>query len=863
MNFTNLKKKQVASTRYLNLHECLAKTFCNDRNEIVLGRDVLSHCLIVGHVARALLSRMSPTLKNHLYPLHSELISASHDIGKVCPTFQEKVRRGKNNSANYQHNSYPGLEEVNPDWEEKWGYHAGLSQITLNYCKVGKFIPEIVGQHHGFSPPRGQVEISSANDERFGGANWQLIREDLIENLKSAFKANWPIVKDDKQARLIAGLTTVADWIGSTSTFDDPKNDQWKIDIEKALDLAGFYPLQIKKRLSFEQVFPNTPNPRLIQKKLIDACQIPVYVLEAPMGIGKTEAALYASYKILESGQASGIYFALPTQLTSDKIFERFNQFLANIIPVDSSNRKATLAHANAKLKMLDFGEEGAPGGSWFSSHKRELLAPFGVGTIDQALMSVLNVKHGFVRAFGLAGKVVILDEIHSYDAYTGTLIDTLVEHLVAWKCTVIILSATLTKVRRQKLLSLSNQRLDDHYPLISIKTKEQFSEIKLTPDKDKKVKIQLCHNTYAAIDEVLKRAQRGEHILWIENTVQESQEVYKTIASNAAELGIECGLLHSRFTRFHRDQIEAAWINLFGKNSGKKRLEKGRILVGTQILEQSLDIDADFLVTRLSPIDMLLQRIGRLWRHQSTIRPFSAKQEVWILSPELIKALKDPKNELGKSYHVYNPYYLLRTLELLTAFSGSFFVLPNHIRNLIESTYAERDESGLMRNLKNELEKRKETLQRLANVGLSKNGRTQSDDWSPTRYCEQETCEVLIIQKKVKDASGITLTLINGETLFLTSSQSTRHRKQISLKLQQHIVKVAKNLAPSSTTKIDWMKNYLYISDHEENTLRIVKLHPSEELLSLENVSFSKRINYNSSLGYYVEEQGNDSITI
>jgi CRISPR-associated endonuclease/helicase Cas3 len=139
------------------------------------------------------------------------------------------------------------------------------------------------------------------------------------------------------------------------------------------------------------------------------------------MGLGKTEAALYAAYQLLAKQKATGIYFALPTQLTSNKIHERVNAFLAKILHTTNSNQNALLLHSNAWLKR-ELAVEGNPNGSWFEESKRGILAPFAVGTIDQALMAVMNIKHGFVRAFGLAGKVVILDEVHSYDTYTGTL---------------------------------------------------------------------------------------------------------------------------------------------------------------------------------------------------------------------------------------------------------------------------------------------------------------------------------------------------------------------------------------------------------------------------------------------------------
>jgi len=124
--------------------------------------------------------------------------------------------------------------------------------------------------------------------------------------------------------------------------------------------------------------------------------------------------------------------------------------------------------------------------------------------------------------------------------------------------------------------------------------------------------------------------------VLWIENTVAEAQERYLDLAARASELGIACGLLHSRFIVDDRQTIETRWVSLFGKPGWPRRAAQGRILVGTQVLEQSLDIDADFLVSRFAPTDMLLQRIGRLWRHAETPRAAAALCEAWVLAPDL-----------------------------------------------------------------------------------------------------------------------------------------------------------------------------------------------------------------------------------
>ncbi len=193
------------------------------------------------------------------------------------------------------------------------------------------------------------------------------------------------------------------------------------------------------------------------------------------MGMGKTEAALYAAYQMLVQEKATGIYFALPTQLTSNKIYDRFNSFLHQIVSTETPQH-ALLLHSGAWLMDTEMGEEGSPGGAWFNHRKRGLLAPFAVGTIDQALMAVMNVKHGFVRAYGLAGKVVILDEVHTYDLYTGTILNALVEFLRQIDCTVIILSATLSQTRRDALLQQSTT--SEAYPLITARHQRNGSAV-------------------------------------------------------------------------------------------------------------------------------------------------------------------------------------------------------------------------------------------------------------------------------------------------------------------------------------------------------------------------------------------------
>jgi CRISPR-associated endonuclease/helicase Cas3 len=162
--------------------------------------------------------------------------------------------------------------------------------------------------------------------------------------------------------------------------------------------------------------------------------------------------------------------------------------------------------------------------------------------------------------------------------------------------------------------------------------------------------------NDAEALEEALRRAEGGQQVLWIENTVNEAQDLFRSLAARAHGMGVACGLLHSRFTKADRAANEAIWVTHFGKDGAATRGRQGRILVGTQVLEQSLDIDADFLVTRIAPTDMVLQRLGRLWRHSETVRPPGARQEAWLLAPNPVAIEENPELAFGATAKVYDP---------------------------------------------------------------------------------------------------------------------------------------------------------------------------------------------------------------
>lgn len=850
------KRLAPIETSVLPLDQCLAKSRKSNDGEVLPGRLVLSHCQIVGEVARAIIKRMPNWLRESLFPAGAELIAAAHDIGKVSPTFQKKIYSAlswKNEDV------LSKLRAFNPASEKIWGGHAGVSQATV-VCdtKAAGFIPEILGQHHGFSP---NLTIYHASSESFGGQVWQAQRLELLTQLKQAIDSDFPEVKNALHARVLAGLTTVSDWIGSGSLFEDTAVN-WKILVEQALDEAGYLQPKLKKNLSFYEVFGF--QPRDTQAKLIEVANQPgVFILEAPMGLGKTEAALFAAYRLLAKGLATGFYFALPTQLTSDKIHERVNEFLKTILADDSPHKQALLVHGNAWLnQQFEMGEEGNPGGAWFAQGKRGILAPFAVGTIDQALMAVMNVKHGFVRTFGLVGKVVILDEVHSYDSFTGTLLDSLINALRQLHCTVIILSATLTFDRRTKMLK--NQANCTAYPLITAQPNEgAFAE--LTVESIPDVCVTIAHQTEAeAIEEVLLRAEKGQQVLWIENSVNEAQVIYKTLAARASGIGVKCGLLHSRFTKGDRAFNENNWVFTFGRNGSTTRRLQGRILIGTQVLEQSLDIDADFLVTRIAPTDMLLQRLGRLWRHRDTIRPLCAQREAWILSPDLAIATLSPEASFGPTAKIYAPYVLCRSLAVWQSISQ--ICLPSQIRELIESTYIKQEENEHMARHLHHVEDMRAKLERLALIGLAQGGTTQPEEKAQTRYSELESTEVLLMRSFQLGSDGVRVTLLNGELLWIPFNIRSIARKQwreISVILMQNTLKVANYLAPDpvSKSKINWLSDYFYLGKPEYNEsdmLRVALVDESGFVRSLDSsaANNSYDIRYDGLMGYTVDKK-------
>lgn len=673
----------------------------------VPGISVRQHLLAVACVAEALLLRYPRLCAQCGISAQAVLfLAASHDVGKLSLDFLQK------SPAWLQRQ---GLEQaaVQGAWKSIYARPhplvscVSLQKFLMDNGRTGKKSAAcwaaVAGAHHGriaraFSsaPPVLKPAERLLEEERQTclDALWQHFGRPALPEITD---------KNDPALWCVAGLVTLADWIGSDEQFFPPDRELDEAALRRrAAEAVAFIGLglpSVHAGMSFADIFAgHAPYP--LQEEAAAAVSGPgIYIIEAPMGMGKTEAALWAAYHLLAEGKAEGIFFALPTQATSNRMFLRFADFVRRICP---GAAPLQLIHGNSwlqeELKSLvcpASPEEGADP-CWFNTARRSLFAPFGVGTVDQALLTVLAVKHFALRRFALAGKVVIIDEVHTYDMYTGTLVRHVCRELAQLGCSVIILSATLTEEARCSLLALplEQESAAAPYPRISGRAGEAILPERCPPSLPDKT-IRLEHpDRETALSQALDLAEKGAQILWVCDTVARAQEDFAELRRRAVTLASppDMGLLHSRFPFYRREVLEQEWMSRLGTAGDRRR---GAILVSTQIVEQSVDLDADVLFSELAPTDMLLQRLGRLWRHPRATRPVDAP--LFCLLRESATSAEFRQLDaaailasLREKAVIYSPYILLRTLELWEPLEH--LSLPSSIRGLMAATYEEKD---------------------------------------------------------------------------------------------------------------------------------------------------------------------------
>ncbi len=674
--------KKLANKKNINIpiipiDRCIGKTI-----DGVPGMTTYEHCLIVGYVAQVF-RRILPSYLRKKLPRKICSLAALHDVGKISPGFILKI---------YRH-MMPELIKLCPDLaklpESMFDTnHTIISEASLlaRYSKKDTcaIYSSIIGAHHGY----GNLNPDKDACIRYGGPAWAKLRREFCDKITKEFGE--PYLTDLKKydSEIISGFISLCDWIASDTRFFSASGNIKDIHREafKVIKSLGWTKTVVKHGLTFKDLF--NFDPRSEQKAFIDSVTKPgVYILESRTGSGKTEPAFAAAYKLIAAGYHSGIYVALPTRVTSQRLYKRFKSFLENAFEKGMSPH---LIHGQSDIAEVDIGsEELSPGSMWFKANRRALMLPFGIGTVDQILLSAIHAKYNFIRTFGIANKVVIIDELHSYDAYTGKITDLLIKKLRELDCTVIVLSATLTKERKRQLLG--NYKSEDiRYPLITYKIDDKIYTKSAGKGSSRKIHVRKVSDNFPKLyKEAEKRILAGQQVLWILNTVDRATAVYKEMIQRPALSGLisRIGLIHSRFPAKDRNALEDLWMERLGNGKNSDR-SQGSLLISTQVLEQSVDVDSDFLITDLAPTDFIVQRAGRLFRHEGRTNRSCNKAEMWIVCPSLsrITDLKDLRNRLGVHAKIYSEYVLWRSYRTWKRIST--LNDPEDLRDILENTY-------------------------------------------------------------------------------------------------------------------------------------------------------------------------------
>ncbi len=672
------------------------------------------------------------------------VIGGVHDIGKATPSFQTKKSYNRDKELDDElieglmRQGFSALNEYDPT-DHRESPHAIAGESLLEDSGLNESVGAIIGAHHGkpadqyFDYSFDQLSVYPSNyfqsdDEDELKATWEQVQQELINyELKRAGYQSLEDIPEitQQQAVLLTGLLIMADWIASSEYFnDDPTRimfpliplDQTMDDLnmetrfQKAImtwDISNHWEPQpifdinehYQKRWGF--------HPRTVQRlmseeigKIVDPGMV---IIEATMGIGKTEIAMTAVEQLSLATGSSGMFMGLPTQATTNAMFSRAEKWVDELaeestakLPIKLMHGKAQFNKENRSLPLAtDISDHGsAVINSWFSG-KKSMLADFDIGTIDHLLLMSLKQRHLFLRHLGLSGKVVVIDEIHAYDSYMNSYLKCTLQWLGAYHIPVIALSATLPKKKRKELLEAYYKGKFGHnikgqtkwadsqaYPLLTyldgeeVKQFDQFS----APDHQQENKvIRLSCDDETLVTKVLESIKEGGIAGIVVNTVKRAQQISRLIPKNIEKL-----ILHSAFLATDREELEEQLQKTIGKNGDRP---ERMVVVGTQVLEQSLDIDFDVLFTDIAPMDLLLQRMGRLHRHQIK-RPAKLKEPTtYVLG---INALGDygDANEA-----VYDKYWLMKTDHFLP----DTINIPNDISKLVQKVYDSRSDSEIL----------------------------------------------------------------------------------------------------------------------------------------------------------------------
>ncbi|MFJ5678277.1 type I-E CRISPR-associated protein Cse1/CasA [Streptomyces sp. NPDC093097] len=614
----------------------------------------------------------------------------------------------------------------------------------------------VAGGHHGTPPDHQQIHDLQLRPHllRHPGpteAEWRRVQYELMDGCAIATGAaerlpEWREVRLPQPAQVVlTAVVIIADWIASSPELFpyDPESWQprgpvgerrrlhaaWRgLDLPKAW--APQEPQETAEEL-FAQRFPRLEDAaiRPVQAEAVRMARtMPtpgLMVIEAPMGEGKTEAAFAAAEILAARSGAGGVLVALPTRATGDAMFPRLLDWLDRLPgagPGDDGRRSVVLAHAKAALnerwagllrdgqrsivavdldgEARDGGGQAKPAGlhahQWLRGRKKQLLASFAVATIDQVLFAGLKTRHLALRHLAVAGKVVVIDEVHAYDAYMGRYLERVLEWLAAYRVPVVLLSATLPADRRRALVTAyagpetgGVEAAAEAYPLITtaspgrpaLSAHPAAASGRRTP-----VVLERLDDEFVSLADRLERELTdGGCALVVRNTVD---RVLATADVLRERLGDEAvTVAHSRFLAADRAANDADLLRRFGLVGNER--PRRHVVVASQVVEQSLDVDFDVLVTDVAPVDLVLQRMGRLHRHARRRPPRLAEARCLITG---VDWQGEPPQVVKGTLAVYrSEYTLLRSLAVLTPhLDGDPLELPGGISPLVQTAYGE-----------------------------------------------------------------------------------------------------------------------------------------------------------------------------
>ncbi|MFI1786224.1 CRISPR-associated helicase Cas3' [Streptomyces rubiginosohelvolus] len=696
-----------------------------------------------------------------------------HDIGKISPPFQAQVPLlygPVRDDPTYV--SAPGAEgerHFRHECASHWSLYSLLAEVgyptdeRLMHRSVSHQIAQLLGGHHGvFGSALKAKQARRASDYNpgLGWGGWADQRQVHFDELRRATGA-FAVPRGGLPAGLavvVAGLVVVADWLASQVSVIEPRlpraewsgtaaevDAHWQVAVGSArgvvraarMGRAGF------SAEKFGAMFPFAPNS--LQRDLVE--HLPAMVTKegpglvlvtAPTGDGKTEAALFAASLLGRAAGARGLYFALPTMATADAMLPRVEAYAARAL---SGERALMLLHSMAWLSspggdgagvsndpadgVISAGRETAvEADGWLRGAKRGLLAPLGVGTVDQALGAVLPLRYNVLRLLGLSDKVFVLDEAHAYGPWMHQLLVRLLEWLGEMRAPVVLLSATLTGRTAGSLVDAYRRGAGmrepagvvPRYPgwLFASAAADVVSPARATKS-DRVRTLRVSHRPVvwdalesvgapvleggrrAALREVLAPvAAEGGTALVCCTTVAEAQQTYRDVCAAFPELAVTAGgvrLLHSRYPADQRARITAECEAAYGKpGGGPGSVRSASVLVATQVVEQSLDFDFDLVVSDLAPIAQLLQRAGRGRRHRRGPlgRPAWAAAEdepaLVVLDPFTAEAPEPPRS-WGR---VYDAGLLVRTSQVLRKRASGGIAVPDDVQRLVDEVYEE-----------------------------------------------------------------------------------------------------------------------------------------------------------------------------